>query len=708
MSVVPDFPTNIQATAKAASAIVSWGTPESDGGSEITGYRIVSIPDNRKPLLVGPSVYTSTMTSLTNGTFYNFTVYAINSVGSSGISPSTTPYPLPGVPVLIATVSNNTVNLSWTAKPAHPTNSPITGYNITCSDSNVVIPSVSGGNSGSCTITDGLTNGTPITFTISSVSLIGESAGASKTVTPATLPDAVSTFTCIAKPISAILNWTEPSYNGGSAITGYVINYNTTSTINVSAVLRTRTITGLTNGTPVEFNIVAKNILGTGSNTSQTVTPYALPGVPVLTATAGDTQVVLSWTATPADANSPITGYILNYSGSDYPVASSPRTITELTNGTPVVFKLKSVSAIGESAFASKPATPAAVPGAVGTFTSVPKVASVILNWTAPATTGGAVITGYTITYGSTSLPIAATLRTRTITGLTNGTTYQFNIVARNIMGAGANTSQTETPYALPGVPVVTATPGDSQVTLTWTATPADANSPITDYIVTYGGNNYTGATSPYTISGLTNGTPFSYSVKSVSAIGTSTGLVKSVIPNILPNAVGSFTVTRGAASAILSWTAPTANSGTAVTGYVITYGNITLPIAANILTRTVTGLLNGTSYTFNIVAKNIMGSGTPTSQSVTPAAVPAAPRPTAVAGTGQVTLSWVTPASNGSALTSYNISYGTTPTVVNVSSELNTRIITGLTARTSYTFSMTAVNGVGSSLPGTVRINSN
>ncbi|MFD0714555.1 S-layer homology domain-containing protein [Paenibacillus sp. GCM10027626] len=80
---VPDAPTQIQAIAGDRSATVSFNPPENDGGNTITGYEVVSSPDN---IIASGASSPIIVKGLTNGTQYTFTVKAINNVGSSATS----------------------------------------------------------------------------------------------------------------------------------------------------------------------------------------------------------------------------------------------------------------------------------------------------------------------------------------------------------------------------------------------------------------------------------------------------------------------------------------------------------------------------------------------------------------------------------------------------------------------------------------------
>jgi len=122
-----------------------------------------------------------------------------------------------------------------------------------------------------------------------------------------------------------------------------------------------------------------------------------------------------------------------------------------------------------------------------------------------------------------------------------------------------------------------------------------------------------------------------------------------------------------------------------------------------------VTGLTNGTAYTFTVKVENAFGfSISGSSNSVTPAGIPATPdAPTAslpdIYGNTTVSLSWTAPSNNGSALTDYYIQYSSnsggtwTPFTDGVSTTTSTTV-TGLTNGTAYVFRVAAVNSVGNS----------
>ena len=206
-----------------------------------------------------------------------------------------------------------------------------------------------------------------------------------------------------------------------------------------------------------------------------------------------------------------------------------------------------------------------------------------------------------------------------------------------NIIGL----SQSTTPVA-PSAPTgVTATAGNGTAQVSWTA-PNDGNSPITSYTITPTTGSTTLAPTVVTgsppatnatISGLTNGVSYTFTVTATNAVGTSPASAPSnaVTPAAptAPGAPAGVTASGGNASASVTWTAP-ANGGSAITSYTVTPylgGNAqpatTVTGTPPATTATVTGLTNGQSYTFTVTATNGVGTSQPSSPSnaVTPSA---------------------------------------------------------------------------------------
>ncbi|CAH1059208.1 fibronectin type III domain-containing protein [Paenibacillus pseudetheri] len=73
----PGIPTSVTATAENGQAIITFTPPVNDGGSEITGYLVTANPGE---LTVSGTGSPLTISGLTNGTSYSFTVQAINKV----------------------------------------------------------------------------------------------------------------------------------------------------------------------------------------------------------------------------------------------------------------------------------------------------------------------------------------------------------------------------------------------------------------------------------------------------------------------------------------------------------------------------------------------------------------------------------------------------------------------------------------------------
>jgi putative nucleotidyltransferase with HDIG domain len=179
-----------------------------------------------------------------------------------------------------------------------------------------------------------------------------------------------------------------------------------------------------------------------------------------------------------------------------------------------------------------------------------------------------------------------------------------------------------------------------------------------------------------------------------------------------VPAAPADVSATRGDMSAAVTWAAPADDGGAPVLHYVVSvHGKGQNPKAITVPAGTTSasfdGLTNGTEYTFRVVAVNKVGrSPAAKSTAVTPAGLPAAPTgPSATPASGEATVAWTTPDSNGSALTGYVITPydGTTAlTSVHADGGATSVVVSGLTNGTAHTFTVVAVNAVGSSAAAT------
>jgi len=255
-----------------------------------------------------------------------------------------------------------------------------------------------------------------------------------------------------------------------------------------------------------------------------------IPAAPTnLTATAGNAQVALSWSA-----SSGATSYNVKRSttsGGPYTTISSPTTTsytdTGLTNGTTYYYVVSAVNTAGESSNSTQvSATPQAIPAAPTNVTATAGNAQVALTWSASSGATSYNVKRSTTSGGPYTTISSPTTTSYTNTGLTNGTTYYYVVSAVNTAGESANSSQVSaTPQAIPVAPTnVTATAGNAQVALSWSA-----SSGATSYNVkrsTTSGGPYTTISSPtttsYTDTGLTNGTTYYYVVSAVNTAGES------------------------------------------------------------------------------------------------------------------------------------------------------------------------------------------
>ena len=291
----------------------------------------------------------------------------------------------------------------------------------------------------------------------------------------------------------------------------------------------------------------------------------------------------------------------------------------------------------------------ATAPDAPAVVTATGGTRQAVVSWASPANNGSG-IRDYLVQYSSNGGVAwnnfsdgTSRSTTATVTGLADNTTYIFRVAAVNYIGTGpwSTASGSVTTNALPGSPTgVSGTPGNEEITLSWTAPSSDGGDSITGYRVEYtpsGGSasfvNTGSSLALYTVSGLSNGTSYTFRVAAITAVGTGpySSASSSLSPlATVPGAPTSLTGTPGDGQASLTWASPSNNGGSSITDYVVEYSSDngstwtafshTASSAASII---VTGLTNGTSYKFRVAASNSAGTGaySTVSGAVTPSA---------------------------------------------------------------------------------------
>jgi hypothetical protein len=151
---------------------------------------------------------------------------------------------------------------------------------------------------------------------------------------------------------------------------------------------------------------------------------------------------------------------------------------------------------VGTSAYsASVAGTPRTTPGAPTGVAATAAPGQVSLNWTAPVSNGGSAVLDYLVEYKTSSaltwLTASRTTSTTTsqvVSGLVDGTVYNFRIAAINVAGAGTFATTVSAQYSTtPGaVRNLAGSIAADDLTLTWLAPASDGGLPISDYRVEY------------------------------------------------------------------------------------------------------------------------------------------------------------------------------------------------------------------------------
>jgi hypothetical protein len=269
-----------------------------------------------------------------------------------------------------------------------------------------------------------------------------------------------------------------------------------------------------------------------------------------------------------------------------------------------------------------------------------------------------------------------------------------------------AGATGTIVPPSPPGAPTIgTATRGNAQASIAFTPPASNGGAAITSYTATCTPGNISanGTGSPIVVTGLTNGTAYSCSVRATNSAGTgAASATVAVTPATVPGAPGITGATPGNGSGTFSISAPASDGGSAITGYAVrctAQGQVTQTVTGAMSPITVSGLVNGVAYDCSAYAENSVGAG-PFSSSVAlmPVGVPAAPTiGTASAGVGQASVSFTPPSNNGGSVI---LSYTATCGGQSATGPASPLTVMGLAPGVAVTCTVIATNAQGNSPP--------
>ena len=599
---------------------------------------------------------------LSNSILYDIAVAAVNIRGEGALSTPIQAQPtfiVPRTPTdLSAVTGDNTITLTWNVVDTNPTSFNVY-YKVASSPgaydvSSVLFPNV--------TFTGIFVNGQTYSIYVTAVSPVGESDPTpSINVTPAIPVPAAPVIIAVPGDEVAIISWTDVSYANtysiyqSTDISGTFVAANPpTAAQGENPVL----VTDLSNTIQYFFKVTATGVSGTSldSNIAEATPVAPIPAVPIPQLLVVTTPTSVRFTWLPAENADSYVVYWRDISGPSMPsnwdisaaTAATEIVVEDLINQHTYEFAVQSSGRGGVSALSSvrsiylppKPPAPDVSASAVGT--------TIVVNWIQDIS--ALYYTYYQRSQGASTWAVEETI-SADISSITRqvgyGEAYEVSlgITTPNGMSDPATPIPLNFPYPVPAAPTLNGVAGDGVLDLSWNAAVYSFS-----YVVNATGLASGPAGQVQDISFLTtetrvsvpaiNGGEYLVSVTANGETGTSqpsSPLVLMPLPP-LPVAPTGLAAARRDGAVDLSWSAVERADS-----YVIYWGADSSLNVGSVLATSVTGLVNATTYTFQVAAANYAGVGArSTGVQATPRALPGVVADlSAVAGDGIVDLTW-------------------------------------------------------------------
>jgi len=322
---LPSEPRGLNTAIGSGRVTLTWEAPLSDGGKPVTGYRVYrSANGGASTMIAEVASLTYEDTGLTNGVVYSYRVSALTETGEGPRCGPVNAIPLgPPSEVRELAVTEGARNLTLTWRPPLDTGgAAVLLYIVYRGDAEDGLGKLNELPSDANSFKDeGVLVGHTYYYAVVAVTIAGEGPrGQVASGMALDRPGQPQGLVATAGDGNVTLNWTAPTSDGASPITGYIVMRGPSAISLVElaqlGVVTTFVDTAVTNGQTYYYAVIASNGVGRGEPcapvSAKPLKQLLAPGkVANLIFSVKDGKVTLQWTAPTSDGGSPVIGYVV-------------------------------------------------------------------------------------------------------------------------------------------------------------------------------------------------------------------------------------------------------------------------------------------------------------------------------------------------------------------------------------------------------------